>query len=275
MYDEDEDVFPENMRYTSLSDTSEDEEDSGEDSAINKPVRKRVFWPKFFIATVKMIILPNFGQKKPKNHSLAEKISFLRSLKIWGIRVCRIHLKMKRTAGKIVPQINRWENTEFYHKLFSQLVEIHHVLLLDLHITFCSWYKIKQSKFSIAQTYSFVLEWESNVLRSFKPLCHTVGIIVVFCSITNQNFIQYESEFVFLVDGKNVVLENLWNVIVLHCYILRMVPPSQLCWFLWNCFCHNLLIRFGGKNTFWQFLKNTILSQKSDDLNRFLVKFPF
>ena len=29
------------------------------------------------------------------------------------------------------------------------------------------------------------------------------------------------------------------------------------------------------KITFWQFLKNTIFSHKSDNLNRFLVKFPF
>ena len=29
-----------------------------------------------------------------------------------------------------------------------------------------------------------------------------------------------------------------------------------------------------AKNMFWQFLKNSIFSQKSDDLNGFLVKFP-
>ena len=29
------------------------------------------------------------------------------------------------------------------------------------------------------------------------------------------------------------------------------------------------------KSLFWRFLKNTTFSQKSDDLNRFLLKFPF
>ena len=34
--------------------------------------------------------------------------------------------------------------------------------------------------------------------------------------------------------------------------------------------------KFGAKESFsWRFLKNTIFSQKSDYLNRFLVKFPF
>ena len=30
-----------------------------------------------------------------------------------------------------------------------------------------------------------------------------------------------------------------------------------------------------AQSTIWWFFKNTIFSQKSDDLNRFLVKFPF
>ena len=37
-------------------------------------------------------------------------------------------------------------------------------------------------------------------------------------------------------------------------------------WFFWSKF---------SKSLFWWFLKNTIFSQKSDYLNRFLVKFPF
>ena len=32
---------------------------------------------------------------------------------------------------------------------------------------------------------------------------------------------------------------------------------------------------WGKKSLFWRFLKNTIFSQKSDYLNRFLMKFPF
>ena len=37
----------------------------------------------------------------------------------------------------------------------------------------------------------------------------------------------------------------------------------------------SLLKNFGPKIIFWCFLKNTIFCQKSKDLNRFLVKFPF
>ena len=33
--------------------------------------------------------------------------------------------------------------------------------------------------------------------------------------------------------------------------------------------------KYGQKKSFWQFLKNTIFNQKSDYLNRFLMKFPF
>ena len=33
--------------------------------------------------------------------------------------------------------------------------------------------------------------------------------------------------------------------------------------------------KLGQKMTFWRFLKNKILGQKSDDLSRFLVTFPF
>ena len=36
-----------------------------------------------------------------------------------------------------------------------------------------------------------------------------------------------------------------------------------------------LLKSLGQKIMFWPFLKITIFSQKYDDLNRFLVKFPF
>ena len=31
----------------------------------------------------------------------------------------------------------------------------------------------------------------------------------------------------------------------------------------------------GQKTNFWRFLKNTVFSQKSDDLNRFFVKISF
>ena len=31
----------------------------------------------------------------------------------------------------------------------------------------------------------------------------------------------------------------------------------------------------GQKITFWRFFKTTVFSQKADDYNRFLVKFPF
>ena len=42
----------------------------------------------------------------------------------------------------------------------------------------------------------------------------------------------------------------------------------------WNIFLP-LLKKMGQKSLFWRFLKNTIFSQKSGYLNRFLVKSPF
>ena len=48
-----------------------------------------------------------------------------------------------------------------------------------------------------------------------------------------------------------------------------------LVFFLSESILFNPVKNIGGKNTFCRFLKNTILSQKSDALNKFLVKFTF